>query len=224
MRLFVAITLAAMAPLMLAAPSAQASEYVAFEVFSGVVYNFPTPLTITEEGERDISLTAQYETESFQEAPYYGLRLGLWDGKKGWEIEMIHHKIKLTNGPEEVDHFEVSHGYNLLTINRAWEHEMGFLHLGAGFMFSHPELTLRGKEREHDEAGIISDRNISGPTIQISAGRRYRFSEKIYGILEGKFTATYANIAYEDGNMFAPNVAIHIIFGIGFDYSLDNPS
>ncbi len=218
MRLFIKLFFWGLFFLLFAPVSALAEKTISFEVYSGFAYNLPTQLTVTEEGKEDVTLMADWETESFQDALYYGLRVGLWEDKKGWEIEFMHHKIKLTNAPEEIDSLEISHGYNLLTLNRAWELEPAYIHLGLGFVFTHPDLKLRGKDREHSQSGIIPGRNIAGPTMQVSAGRRYKISDKTYGFLEGKITTTYANIEYDDGEIRAPNIAVHLVFGLGFDY------
>jgi hypothetical protein len=63
---------------------------------------------------------AKYHTEPFNESPYYAWRLAKWSKNRAWEFELVHHKLYLSNPPAEVQHFEVSHGYNLITINRAW--------------------------------------------------------------------------------------------------------
>ncbi|VAX23363.1 hypothetical protein MNBD_NITROSPINAE02-1007 [hydrothermal vent metagenome] len=218
MRLFIKLFFCGLLFSFFAPAQALAEKTVSFEAYSGFAYNAPTQLTVTEKGKEDVTLMADWETESFQDALYYGLRVGLWEGKKGWEIEFMHHKIKLTNAPEEIDSLEISHGYNLLTVNRAWELEVGYVHLGLGFVFTHPDLRLRGKERDHGKNGVIPSLNIAGPTMQASIGRRYKMSDTVYGFLEGKITTTYATIEYDDGEIQAPNIALHLVFGLGFDY------
>ncbi|MDP3296456.1 MAG: hypothetical protein Q8N09_02515 [Thermodesulfovibrionia bacterium] len=100
-----------------------AERSYSFEIFLGEQFNIPTPLTIKQKGEETIKVDwARYKSDAWTgfNSPYYAWRIGVWDDNRAWELELIHQKIILKNKPEEVQHFEISHGYNLITINRAW--------------------------------------------------------------------------------------------------------
>ncbi|VAX23868.1 hypothetical protein MNBD_NITROSPINAE04-194 [hydrothermal vent metagenome] len=204
--------------------SAESERVYSMEAFLGSAYSFKTPLEIEQDGEDKISLTADYDTKPFKGAPYYAVRLGTWDEDKGWEVELIHHKLYLANNPPEVNNFEITHGYNLLTLIRGWKKQWGgkeyIVRVGAGLTLVHPEITVRNKQMhgEHtvDSNGLMF--NLAGYTAQASVGRRFYFSDRIFGSLEGKFTVSTADIKMEDGEVDAPNVAVHVLFGLGYDY------
>jgi hypothetical protein len=200
--------------------SAYAEDRWVFQVGTGSAYNFITPLKIEQDGEDDIEIDAEYDTKAWSTmAPYYQLRFGKWFGDHAWEFESLHHKLHLTNRPDEVDEFVISHGYNLNTINYAWQGEFWELiyRVGLGFVMTHPETEIRG-ERYSDEGGI-NGFHLSGVTSQVAVEKRFHFADRAFFYLEGKFTASYAEIPVADGRATVPNAALHGIFGIG--YKLD---
>jgi hypothetical protein len=78
---------------------ARAQQRWTFEVSGGSAFHVPTPLKIHQRGEPDIELSARYDTRPWSDAPYYALRVGRWIGARGWELELIHHKLYLRNEP-----------------------------------------------------------------------------------------------------------------------------
>lgn len=188
----------------------------AFEFMGGDAYCFNMPLTICQSGYEDIDLTARYDEISFETPIYYSIRAGRWYEGRAWEIELVHLKIDLINKPNEVERFEISHGYNLLTINRAWEYRKFILRAGAGVVVSHPETTVRGKTLPDDRGLFNGGYYISGPTAQVSLGKRfYLWREHVFAALEAKLTGSYARVPIEDGHANVPNVGIHGLLGVG---------
>jgi hypothetical protein len=98
------------------------------------------------------------------------LRIGKWSGDSAWEFEDMHHKIYLTNTTPEVEHFSISHGYNLFTINRAWRTQHQYIwRVGLGLVVAHPESTIRGQT--WDEGGGTLNQGgyyIAGPTAMVA--------------------------------------------------------
>ena len=192
-----------------------------FEVLGGSAYNFTTPLTIRQNGESDIKLDARYSTNPFNGSPYYSLRVGRWDNNRAWEFEMTHHKLYLDNRPTNVQHFEVSHGYNLITLNRAWNHRGFIFHFGLGLVMTHPETTVRGKSNTWVN-GLFTggDRGfrLSGTTAQAAIGKRFFVFRGLFLTVEGKLTGSYATIPIADGDATVPNLAAHALFGLGYEY------
>lgn len=195
---------------------AQAQESWIFEVFTGSAYNFTTPLSIRQPGQDDIELNARYEERWLEGSPYYGWRIAKWEDNHAWEFELIHHKLYLDNLPLEVQHFEISHGYNLLTINRAWKRKGLIYRLGAGVVVTHPETTIRGETLPSDRGFIDGGFYLSGPTAQAAVQKRFYIWKKLFFTVEGKLTASYARIPISDGHANVPNVAVHGIFGLGY--------
>ena len=202
----------------LALPHAEARDTWTFEAMGGYAYSFDMPLTIHQDQEQDIDLTARYNTLSFDTPIYYALRVGRWREDRAWEIELIHLKIRLENTPPEVDWFEVSHGYNLVTVNRAWRLRYGILRVGLGVVVSHPENTVRGKKFPADDGLLASEYYLSGASAQVAVNRRFHLSERLFLGMEGKLTAAYAEIPIEDGDAEVPNVSAHVLLGMGVDF------
>lgn len=187
------------------------------QLSTGSSYSFPSPLTIKQDGEKDIHLTAEYETRAWAtQAPYYNLRIGRWKDGKAWEFESLHQKLYLKNKPDEVQNFSISHGYNINMLNFALS-KYGFIYrAGVGFVMTHPETKVRGERLEDD--GGINGFYISGIGGQLAAEKRYYASEKLSLSLEIKFTAAYAEIPIADGTASVPNYAAHGLICIGYDF------
>jgi hypothetical protein len=200
----------------------EASTY-SFEVFLGEQFNLPTPLTIKQKGEETIRLQgASYDSEAWTgfNSPYYALRIGRWKQGRAWEIELVHQKLILEDKIEEVQDFEISHGYNLITINRAWRLRKYYdliWRIGAGIVLTHPETMVRGKGRGYGES-FPNGFYISGPTSQLALGKRVYIWKGFFGVLEAKLTASYAmHVPIADGHAEVPNVAFHYLIGIGYE-------
>lgn len=58
----------------------------------------------------------------------------------------------------------------------------------------------------------------AGVTALAGIGKRFYFSEKVFGSVEAKISASTADIAMEDASIDAPNVALHFTFGLGYDH------
>lgn len=187
-----------------------------FEVFGGSAWNISTPLSIHQYGEERINLDAKYNTKPFRGSPYYAWRIAKWNQERAWELELVHHKLYLANEPPEVQHFEISHGYNLVTINRAWMHRTFITRLGAGIVIAHPETTIRGKQLPFGDG--LDGFYLAGPTIQAAIGKRFSIWGGLFATLEGKLTVSYAVIPIQDGNAHVPNVALHGLFGLGYKF------
>jgi len=199
----------------LAIPSnAFAVDQWSLQIFGGAPFNFNLPLTIHQSGHPDLKVTGNYDSRPFEVPYYYAWRVGAWNGNKAWELELVHNKLYLKNRPPEVQEFSISHGYNLLTVNRAWK-EKGFMFRGGlGVVITHPETTIRGRSHPQ-EGGISGGYFLSGPTVQGAVEKRFHIWRWLIGSLEGKLTVSYARIPVEGGHADVPNVAVHGLFGLG---------
>jgi hypothetical protein len=197
-------------------PTAAAADWN-IQIFTGSSYSFPSPLNIEQDGEDDIDITAEYETRAWStQAPYYALRISKWTDNHAWEFESLHQKLYLTNKPDEVQKFAISHGYNMNMLNYALS-KYGFIYrMGGGFVMTHPETTIRGKSWEDD--GGLNGFFISGAGGQLALEKRYIITEKLSLSLELKMTAAYAEIPIADGTATVPNYAAHGLIGIGYDF------
>ena len=197
---------------LLLAPAPAAAQ-VTFEAFLGTAFNAPTPLTITQTGFPAIKFTAHYEERPLDPIRYYAWRLGRWKGDKGWFLEHVHHKIHIDRPTAEVQAFEVSHGYNLVTINRGWRRGANRFLLGGGVVVTFPHTEVRGKIYPQDTSYLLS-----GATIQGAASRRFDLTRRFFVSVEGKLTASWASIPVVDGHARVPNAAFHVLAGAGWQF------
>jgi hypothetical protein len=185
------------------------------ELRGGSAYNFRTPLTIRQSGHEHVRLTARYETRAFEPPLYWDVRAARWSGDQAWELEFIHHKLYLENNPPEVEHFSVTHGCNLLTVNWARRHKGFILRVGGGAVLAHPESVVRGMKHKEDRGLLGKGYYLSGPTIQTAVERRLGLGKRFFAALEGKLSAAYCRVPVSGGNADVATVAFHALFGLG---------
>jgi hypothetical protein len=198
----------------LAAPAA--AQQWSCEASIGAVANLETSLEVRQDGFETLRLDAEYETRPFESPLYYALRIGRWRERRSWEIELIHQKIHLQDPPPEIESFAISHGYNLLTLNRAWAPREWIFRLGAGAVLAHPESTVRGRRVPEDGGLLDSGYHLTGPVVQAGVGRRLLPGERWRLGVEGKVTAARAEVPVAGGEAGVPNVALHLLLGVGY--------
>lgn len=200
---------------LLAAPAA-AEEGWTFQASVGEVYNFDTSLKIHQEGFEAIDVDADYETQPFESPLYYSLRAGRWSGRSGWELELIHQKVFLQNRPPEVQFFGISHGYNLLTVNRAWDLR-GFLwRVGVGPVIAHPENEVRGRVLDPEDTNLSGGYHLTGPVLQLGLEKRFDLGQRWFLGIEGKVSTARATVPVAGGEADVPNTAVHALVGLGW--------
>ncbi len=189
------------------------------EVFCGAAFSFHTPLEVTRPGLPDIRLTARYETKPFKLPLYYSLRAGVRVGVGAVELQYTHHKLYLENPAGDIEHLEITHGYNIFTINGAVRVEDVDLRIGAGPVFAHAESVIGG-----EAFATTSAWRLAGPALLIGVGRNVSLAEGFYLAPEVQLVAAWASVPLEGpsggtasrGEIDAPNVAFHIHVGLGY--------
>jgi hypothetical protein len=189
-----------------------------FEMHGGEVYNFPLPLIISQQGYPDIKLQARYSTEALTLPLYWDIRLGRWDKTKLWEFEVIHHKLYLNNISSEVQKFNISHGFNMLQVNRGFSKKSFRYRAGAGIVLAHPESNIRGKEFGDSTDDFDLAYYISGPAVNLAVSRPFYLGNRFYINTEAKTTLAYSYIKVVQGHADVYSIAFHIILGIGVDF------
>jgi hypothetical protein len=184
-----------------------------FEGFFGTAFSAPSTLTVSQTGYPDVSFTAHWETRPTASRQYYAWRLAKWNSDRGWIVEHVHHKAYLTNPTDIVTDFEVSHGYNLLTVDRGWKRGKYVLMFGGGAVVTWTHSEVRGKRYPHD-----SPYDLSGVTVQGGAGRQFDLSKHVFVTAEGKLTASWASVPIVDGHAKVPNFAFHVLAGAGWSF------
>ncbi|HKG94397.1 MAG TPA: hypothetical protein VKA84_20965 [Gemmatimonadaceae bacterium] len=184
--------------------------------FAGTAWSLPTRLVIRQRGEPDIRLRARYATRPWRDAPYYAYRLGYAaNGRDALEAELVHHKLYLTNLPPEVRQFEVTHGYNLATLNYARRTNDWSLRVGVGLTVAHAENVVRGRRNDPGRTFLGGGYHIAGPTMQLAAGYGVGLARRLSLLPEVKLTASTARVPVADGSATVPNVALHALLGLG---------
>ncbi len=183
------------------------------ELGTGSAYSFSTSLKIQQDNQPEIRIDAEYETRPWDDAPYYSWRISRWKGAAAWELEFVHMKLYLTNNPPDVQHFEVTHGYNLLYFNRAWKVKSFDIRAGDGIVIGHAESTVRNLT-------LNASSDVSGVSGQLAANRRIYFSKRFFVNPEGKLTFSSATVPVANGDADVPNIALQGLVSIGFDFHL----
>ncbi len=177
----------------------------------------PSRLTIRQQGQPDIAFTARFATRPFAEVPYYAVRVGRESGRSAWEFELLHHKLYLANPPEEVQRFQMSHGYNFLLVNRAWRLAPFDLRAGLGVVMPHPENTVRGQRFDEGGGWLGTGWYFCGPGAQVAFARGLTFGHWDVA-LEGKLTAAWTRVPVVSGSADLANVALHLLVVPGYRF------
>lgn len=197
--------------------TSQAQPIWSFELNGGEVYNIPMPLTIRQNGYPELKLTARYFTEPLTLPVYWDMRLGRWKNNKSWEFEVIHHKLYLENTTPEVQKFNISHGFNMLMVNRGFDNRIVRYRVGAGIVLTHPESKIRGKEFGNTIDDWDMGYYISGPVVNLSISKPIRLSDRLFVNAEAKTTFAYGSVQVAEGHADVFNLAFHLLLGIGYD-------
>jgi hypothetical protein len=196
--------------------SSKNDKEIRIEGFIGFPYNLPLPLTISQSGEPDIKLTANFDSKPFEIPIYWVWRISYWNGEASWELEAIHHKLFLKNNPGEVREFSISHGLNLITINRGWQFQDFILRGGVGIVVAHPESIVRDKKFS-ESSGIFNwGYYVSGPTLNLAVAKDFIIVNSFFAICEIKTNFSFASVPIYNGNADLYNIAFQLNFGLGY--------
>lgn len=190
------------------------------EFNAGAPVNLNLPLTISQEGFEDIKLTAKFRSEPFNLPIYWVLRVSKWKKNKAWEFEMIHQKLYLENTPSEIEYFSITHGFNMIFINRAFGIKLfnreGFIaRVGTGVVFAHAENKVRGKEFDQEQSFFGWGYYLTFPNINLALSKRVKFSDLFYANLEVKNNTSYAEVPVVDGKAKLWHSSFAFVFGLG---------
>lgn len=208
-------TLSAAAALLCLACAGTAGAAVELRLSGGGVYNVPAPLSIRQDGRAVLDRWARYDTRPFEPPLYWAARAAWWKAGRAWEIELVHHKLYLTDRPADVQEFGVSHGFNLVLLNRAWRAGSWSWRAGGGFVAAHPESRIRGRAFE---GGGLEGYFLAGPAAQISLDRRFPIWRGLFLAVEAKATLAWARVPVDGGHARLWNPALHGLAGGGWSF------
>ncbi|UCE02596.1 MAG: hypothetical protein JSW67_15395 [Candidatus Latescibacterota bacterium] len=196
------------------APEARCGDGFEIDFFLGASKNFNSKLEIAQAGHPTLDFHAEYDSRSFEQPLYYAVRFAWLFETSGLELQLVHHKVHLTNPPPEVANFEVSHGFNLLTLNyvlRALPLDVRF---GVGLVAGHTESTVRGLSLSGG-GSVFGEYAISGPALIAGAGHPFPLLSRLVMIPEVYLSAARARLPVADGEASLYNVALHVMLGAG---------
>jgi hypothetical protein len=185
------------------------------ELGLGGAHSLSSTLQLEQADQPALALDADWATRSFESPLYYALRLARADARGAWALRLIHHKVHLENPTPQVERFGVSHGYNLLTLERAFALGGFELSAGAGLVIAHPESTVRGETRAESAGGPFGGGYyLTGPTAALAAGRRLPLGRHVAVVPELRFTLSRARVPIAAGEASVPNAALHAVVGL----------
>jgi hypothetical protein len=194
---------------------APASAQLELQAFLGSSVSAPSPISIHQQGQPDLRFTAHWATRPFLDTWYYGGRIGLWKGSRGWLLDFTHHKLYLTNPPAEVQRFRITNGMNMLTVSRGFRRGKLTYAFGAGPVITYPVNTVRGEALNKDR-GFLGGYFLSGGNLMASATRRFPLASGVFLSLDGRVTASYVRVPVAHGHASVPNAAVHFHMGLGY--------
>ena len=186
------------------------------EILGGDALNAHSTLSIRQRGRPELDIHAHWETRAFTNPVYAGVRIGRSGPRGGWDLELLHHKIYLANPTAEVPRFEISHGFNMLTLQRTWIRAGWTLRAGAGPVVSHTENQVRGENSP--EGGLPGGYELSGVALQIGGGRRFPLSRRFFTNLEAKATWGTARVSIAHGKASTDDAALHAVVSLGWNF------
>ena len=162
-----------------------------------------------------------WEGRSFDPAPYYGLRVTMWQSPTfGYGLDFTHNKIYPQEGdlPEGFDRLEFTDGLNILTVNayRRWQNQWGDFtpYVGGGLGISVPHV-----EVEYEGAEETRGFQFTGPAATWIAGGSYPITDEwaVFGEYKGSYSLNTADL--DSGGTLETNVITNAVnFGVSFSF------
>lgn len=194
---------------------------IGVEVKGGAPVNLDGSMYYWVKGMKEVGrIQGQYYTEPFKEAPYYIIRFNYTqESKNRWEIELIHHKVYVKNPPTDTfQSVNISHGYNFILLNRAFEEKYFTWRVGAGVILTHPEIVMRDGSKVPWVEGALVGFYVSGFGLQAAIERRFFVYNNLFVCPEVKLTVGQAQVGVVDGWVNLPNIAFHATVGLGYEF------
>ncbi len=206
---------AALALVVLAGSGSPLAAQWRLEGWFGNAFSLNSRLTLSQEGQPDIHVDADWSTRPWRPTWYYSMRIAKWSGNSAWAFEYMHHKLYLDNPPEpEVLRFRITNGINNLLAERHWRVDGWELGVGAGPVFAVPVSTVRGKSLSKAHGIFDSAYELDGFTVLGTVARRLKLFPHTYGSFAIKATITPLSVSIAEGRGKLINYAIHLQYGL----------
>lgn len=226
-------------------PHVTVSAENVFSIYTGTSFTRNSDLRIVQPGSgTDFTLRdVEWGADPFKPAPYYGVRLTHFHERYpnwGAALDFTHYKMyaktnravpvdgvwkgAAVNGVAPMDqyvqHFEISHGVNVLSINGIYRWlDLGLAggrlqpYVGAGlaYYWPHAENTV---DNAYHETGYQA----SGFGYQVLGGVRYRVTERVGAFVEAKFNSGTAEVGVANGRAQTALRTSHAVAGLNFNF------
>lgn len=184
------------------------------QLLIGNAINFNSRTRIQFADREAVVIGGDYDTEGLESPLHYTARIARWTDGRAWEFQWLHHKLFLSNRPAGVDALAVSHGFNIVTINRAWQRDPFLFRLGAGPVIAHPEAQIGA-------ASYNGPYELAGAAALGGVGARWSLTRSIDVLAE--ISATFGRIEVNpegepDLHFSIRNPALHAQIGIGYRF------
>jgi len=186
------------------------------EIGSGLPLNLRSDLRIQQGGEPDLEFGANFRSRPLDMPLYYDIRLVRWRGGAGWGLDFLHHKLILTNPPAQVESFEVTHGFNLLTLHRLWKRSDLHWLVGIGWAVAHPENRVRGRELTDDGGWLGSGYHLTGPVICAGVGRHFPLGSGFQLTLACRLIYARVDLPVAGGDASLSHISGHVLLGMAY--------
>jgi hypothetical protein len=197
------------------APARAEPIRLGLEFFVGAAANLGTPLEIRQQGQPRLRVDASWRSDAFEPPIVWAVRLSRGAPAACWALELVHHKLYLDNPPADVRSFSISHGLNLVTLQRAWSRPWCDVRLGAGAAIAHPENEVRGLRFDERRGMLGQGYYLAGPALTAGAGRPLRLGRCWALVVELRGSVAPVSVPIEAGSARLTNVAFHLLIGAG---------
>jgi hypothetical protein len=194
----------------ISASATDAPPGLVFQAFGGVPVNIPTTLTITRDGEPDIVHDAHWESRPLEQPIYWALRVRWQRANDGFELQLLHHKMYLENPPPTIEHFEVTHGFNILTAGYMRRTLPLHWRVGAGVTMPNTFATVQG------ELSDVHDYSIGGPAFLAGLGGELPVAGRLHLAADAQFIAAWGTDDVARGEARVTSLAFHFLLGLGY--------
>ncbi|MFC4307822.1 hypothetical protein ACFPN2_01900 [Steroidobacter flavus] len=184
------------------------------ELLIGDAYNAASRTRIEQVQLDGHSFNGDYETRGLESPLHYAWRIARWEDARGWELQLLHHKIFLQSRPAGVDALSVSHGFNIVTVNRAIEYGHWRIRAGLGPVVAHAEARILGSSYD-------GPYELAGAAALIGVSRQLKLGKNFYLLGEAAATFGYMRARPEGSpalEVTIRNPAFHAQAGVGYRF------
>ena len=172
-------------------------------------------ISITQAGQPELAFTGRFDAATTSTPYHYDVRVVRRDGPDGWAVGFLHSKLVLVDGPAEVTDFQMTHGYNLLTVQRLWQRRGFEWMAGAGVALAHAESTVRGQVFPQDGGLFGWGYHAVAPVLTVGLGRLVDLGRGVYLCAEARGSWSRVTVPVAGGKARFTDLEGHLLAGAG---------